>query len=103
MSGLDNTSFTTRASAVATTLNANDYVLICSATGAYAVTLPTADLIQPGRCYVVIKDASAFAITITATGGDTINGAATEVLAASAFHAVTLFSDGLNWFVSTRY
>jgi hypothetical protein len=103
MSGNDNTSFTTRSVTLATTLTANDFVLICTASSAYAVTLPTADLIQPGRSYVVIKDAGAFAVTITATGGDTINGAATEVLAASAFHAVTLFSDGLNWFVSTRY
>lgn len=100
MSGLDNTSYTTRTSAVSTTLTANDSVLLTTA--ALTVTLPNADVIQPGRQYTVINNGTG-AVTFATTGGDTVNGGAAASLAAAAFHAVTFVSNGLNWFEVSRY
>lgn len=103
MSGADNTSYTVRTVTAATTLTANDSVLLVTAGAAFSVTLPNADAIQPGRQYTIIKDAGANIITIATTGGDTINGAASDALAASAFHGMTVVSNGTNWFIVAEY
>jgi len=103
MSGLDNTSFTVRTSAVSTTLTNNDYVLLVNgATGAVAVTMPAGTSVQPGRTYLVYKDAAAQTITITPTSG-TIDGGANTTLASGAIHAKRFISDGTNWFTTDAF
>ena len=103
MSGLDNTSETVRTSAVSTTLTNNDYdLLILGATGAVAVTLPSAPTIQPGRVYRVYKDAAAQTITITPATG-TVDAIASVSLASGAVHAKGFVNDGTNWFTITSY
>lgn len=103
MSGFDNTSYTTRTSAGSTTLTDNDYVLlVLVAVGAVAVTLPNAALIQPGREYVVYKDAAAQTVTITPAAG-LIDGGANTTLATGAVHSKTFVNDGTNWFTTTAY
>lgn len=64
--------------------------------GARTVTLISAVGID-GREYIVRKsDASGNAVTVATTGGQTINGAATAVLAAQ-YATVRVRSDGANW------
>jgi hypothetical protein len=104
MSGLDDTSYTQRTSAATTNVLTNqDYVLIlASLTGATAVTLPNAALVQPGRMYIVYKDASAQTVTVTPASG-TIDGGASTTLASGAAHAKTFIGDGANWETLTAY
>lgn len=104
MSGFDNTSWTTRTSAATTNvLTANDYVLLLLVlTGATAVTLPDATLIQPGREYTIYKDDSAQTVTITPAAG-LVDGGASTTLATGAVHAKTFVNDGTNWFTTTAY
>lgn len=97
MSGFDNTSETVRTSAVATTLTNNDFdLLIAAQAGNIVVTVPSGALAIPGRTYNVTKDGAAFTVTLTPAAG-LINGAATLVLAASAYHGATIVNDGVNW------
>jgi len=104
MSGFDNASETVRVVAATTTLTNNDFVLyVKGATGAAVVNLPSVASVQPGRPYSVIKDAAAFAATLTPFGSETINGASTSVLAASAFHGVTVINTGTEWIVRSSY
>ena len=105
MSGLDDTSWTTRTVAATTTLTNNDYLLfVIGATGAVTVNLPAVASVQPGRSYVVLKDAATQTITIDGAGSETINGATTTTLANdAAYHAKTLISDGTQWFITTAY
>lgn len=103
MSGRDNTSETVRTTAVGTTLTDNDFVLlVIGATGAVAVTLPSPLLVQPGRTYVVYKDAAAQTITITPAAG-TLDAGANTTLASGAIHAKRFVSDGANWFTISAY
>jgi len=103
MSGNDNTSETTRTSAVTTTMTNNDLdLLVLGAAGPVVVNLPAVAGIQPGRPYSVLKDAAAQTVTITPAAG-TINGAATLVLASGAFHGAVLVTDGSNWFAKALY
>lgn len=104
MSATDPKAFTVRNVAAAATLGATDYVVTCTASSAYAVTLPDAEAIEPGRPYYIVKDAGANAITITPfDAADTINGATTLALAASAFHAAMLVNDGNVWWAVALY
>ena len=100
MSGLDNTSLTTRAVTAATTPTNNDYVLLCDpAGGAITVTLPLAASVQPGRAYFIRSTGTTNAVTIARAGSDLIDGAATSItLAAAAVHGRFLVTDGTNWF-----
>ena len=99
MSGLDDTSFTTRStSATAVTITQNDWnVLLLSLTGATAVTLPAGSSVQQGREYTIYKDASAQTVTITPASG-TIDGGANTTLASGAVHCKCFVTDGTNWF-----
>lgn len=98
MSGLDNTSFTTRSVTATTTLTANDFVLLCDpAGGAITVTVPTASGIQPGRPYYIRSTGTTNAVTISPASG-TIDGAASISLASAAKHGVQIVNDGTNWF-----
>ena len=66
--------------------------------GAFAVTLPPAAEL-PGWTFRVKKvDASANAVTVTASGTDRIDGAATFPLAVQ-YQSVTVQSDGSAWWV----
>lgn len=96
MSGLDNTSFTTRTVTGTTdTLTKNDSVVIYTSTSAKAITVPAISTLTPGRVFSVINTATG-AATITPTGA-TIDGAATYVVPAT-LGRVTFVNDGTNWF-----
>lgn len=105
MSGYDNASETVRVSAATTeTLTNNDFDLYMKAVTANAtVNLPAVALVQPGRTYSVTKDGAAFTVTLDGSGSETINGATTLVLAASAFHGVTVVNTGTEWVAKTLY
>lgn len=103
MSGFDNTSFTTRISAVSTTLTANDYVLLVNgATGAVTVTLPAPTAVPPGRTFIVYKDAAAQTITITPASG-LVDGGANTTLASGAIHSKRFVTDGVGWFTIAAF
>ena len=80
-----------------TLTEAHDLVLGDATTAAFAITLPAVSAIS-GKEYICKKvDAGANAITVTAAAGDSIDAAATKVLAAE-FDSVHIISDGvLNW------
>ncbi len=80
-----------------------DYILNVTYTSTGAVTsltLPTAQVIS-GRM-IIIKDAAGNAatntITIDTEGGQNIDGASTYVMNGN-YDAISLYSDGTNWFV----
>jgi len=82
------------------TVTASDYVVAyASLTAARTVTLPTAVGIT-GRQYI-IKDESGNAgtsnISVTGTGGQTIDGSATKSLT-TPYGVLRLYSNGANWF-----
>lgn len=104
MSGNDNYSETVRTSAVSTTIALSDFdLLVLGSTGNTVVTIPLASAFPPGRTFRIYKDAAAFTCTITPTGPNLIDGAATKVLAASAAHAAHIVTDGTNWFSTASY
>lgn len=99
MSGLDDTSWTTRTVAAATTLTANDYVLfVTTGAGAIAIALPVATSVQPGRSYIVRRDATGAGLVTLVPASGTINGAANlQVGAASTISSAEVYSDGTEW------
>lgn len=106
MSGADNTSYTVRVVAATTTLTNNDYILSVEApTANVTVNLPAVASIQPGREYVIKRDATAtFTVTLDGSGSETINGATTRAVgAAGTAGACTIVSDGAEWHVTTSY
>ena len=97
MSGLDNTSYTFRATASATvTLGNTDSVVSTTLAGAKAVTVPSGLLVQPGRTFTVINNGASGSATLTPAAG-TINGGATYVMIAGSM--ATIINDGTNWIV----
>lgn len=77
-----------------------DDVLLADATGAaFTITLPDAGAVISQNSFFYIKkiDATANAVTVAASGAQTIDGAATASLAAQ-YDDIILFSDGANWF-----
>ena len=104
MSGLDNTSFTTRTSAGTTTLTDNDSVLlVLGAVGAVTVNLPAVASIQPGRRYYIYKDAAAQTITIDPAGAELVDGGATTTLLTGQVHAKQIISNGTAWYTIGEY
>lgn len=104
MSGYDNTSETVRVIAATDTATNNDYVIYAKAiAGNIVLNLPAVASVQPGREYTVVKDAAAFTVTIDGAGTETINGATTLVLAASAFHGANVISTGTEWIARSSY
>lgn len=83
---------------VAYTVTANIYYVRGDATaGAIAVTLPPA-INNTGRQVFVKKiDASGNAVTVTAAGADTIEGAATAVLAAQWAKTLLISNGNATW------
>jgi hypothetical protein len=90
--------YTVRTKTTTYTALAGD-VLLCDATGgAFTVTLPAAAGVTGQSISVKKTDASANAVTVDGNGAETIDGAATLALA-TRYAAVTLWSDGSNWWV----
>lgn len=88
-----------RTTSVATSLTITDYTLKCLV-GGYTVTLPTAVGIT-GRIYNIKKSVigAGTAITVATTGGQTIDGVATQVLPSGSLNSITVQSDGANWII----
>lgn len=83
-------------SAAASVIETDSTILADAVGGAFSVTLPTAIGIK-GRFYIIKRmNAGANAVTIACTGGQTIDGAATVVLAAQ-YDRATVQSNGANW------
>lgn len=100
MSGMDNTSFTTRtATGTTDTLLQTDSIVIYTNAAAKTCNLPSAAAVPPGRRYVVINTATG-AITVDPFGAETINGAATLAVTASTGRA-DFVSNGSAWFTVT--
>jgi hypothetical protein len=97
VNGSFSTAITTRTTAYSAT--ATDHIIIGNAaTGAFNVTLPTAVGIA-GRQYIIKKtDATANAVTVTTTGGQTIDGATTVTISIQ-WQSKTVVSDGTNWLI----
>ena len=79
---------------------ATDFMIAVDAVGgAVEITLPTAVGIA-GQMYVIKKiDASAFVVTITPDGVETIDGDTPAIITAQ-WTALTLVSDGANWLIT---
>ncbi|QNN98959.1 baseplate wedge protein [Streptomyces phage Zeigle] len=106
MSGNDNTSYTVRVVSATTTLTNNDYVLSVESPAAnVTVNLPAVASVQPGRTYIIKRDATATqTVTLDGNGSETINGAATRAVgAAGTAGAVVIISDGGEWHVIGSY
>lgn len=71
----------------------------CNATaGGFTITLPLATG-RPGQFFFFKKtDATANVVTITRSGTETIDGATSQTLT-TQYAALTLVSDGANWFI----
>lgn len=76
-----------------------DKVILADATGgAFTVTLPVAETVK-GLVLTVKKiDAGANAVTVDGDGSETIDGATTYALS-SQYKFVTVYSDGVEWWV----
>lgn len=97
MSGLDNTSFTTRIYAgVLDTLTDTDSVVVYTNTAAKTVNLPPVASVPPGRRFVVINTATG-TLTLDGAGSETINGATTLAVTASTGRA-DVVAVGTAWF-----
>jgi hypothetical protein len=92
--------------AATTTLTDNDYVISVEAPAAnVTINLPSVTAVQPGRMFIVKRDATAtFTVTIDPAGSETINGAATRAVGAAATPGACAFiSDGGEWHVTSSY
>ena len=82
-----------------TTALPSDYLILADATaGAVTVNLPSAASSRGAALVVKKIDASANAVTIDASGAETIDGATTQALAAQ-YDAVTLVCDATQWWL----
>lgn len=93
---------TTRTDTLSTTIVGGDasisVVLVDATAGNRTETLPAASALT-GKYYTIKKiDASANTVTVARAGTDTIDGQTSWVLG-SRYSAITLISDGNNWFV----
>lgn len=98
MSGLDNTSYTVRSVTAATTATNNDYFIAVSpGANPVNIALPDPLTVQPGREYVIRRDATATNV-VNATGNINGTGAATHAVgAAGAISATVFVSNGTTW------
>lgn len=98
MSGLDNTSFTVRSVTAATTATNNDYVIAVSpGANPTNVALPDPTTVQPGRMYVIRRDATATNV-VNVTGN--VNGtpsATVAIGAAGAIGSAGVVNTGTTW------
>lgn len=98
MSGLDNTSYTVRSVTAATTATANDFVIAVSpGANPTNVALPDPTTVQPGRVYLVRRDATATNV-VNVTGH--INGSGSSTVAigsAGAIGSAFVINTGSTW------
>jgi hypothetical protein len=98
MSGLDNTSYTVRSVTAATTATNNDFVIAVSpGANPTNVALPAPDSVQPGRAYVIRRDATATNV-VNVTGH--VNGSAGSTVpvgSAAAIGSVWVVNTGTTW------
>lgn len=80
-------------------LTINDFTVAADATGgAMSLTLPSA-VTFPGQIYVLKKvDSSVNAVTVGCSGGQSIDGSATQTLAIQ-YASIMVQSDGTNWII----
>jgi hypothetical protein len=83
--------------AATTALAADTFIMGDATAGAFTITLPSA-VGQTGEMVIKKIDASANAVTVDGAGAETIDGAATKVLAAQ-YDSVRIASDGANWMI----
>jgi hypothetical protein len=79
------------------TLQDNDVICLVTAATALTITLPTA-VGHGGRTYMVKRVFGGVNVTLATTGGQTIDGAATQVLTANN-QVIRVVSDDLNWYI----
>lgn len=98
MSGLDNTSYTVRSVTAATTATNNDYFIAVSpGANPTNVALPDPATVQPGRQFVIRRDATATNV-VNITGH--INGSGSSTVAvgsAGAIGATIVINTGTTW------
>jgi hypothetical protein len=81
------------------TLGAVDTIVLCSNAAAQAITLPSVSL-EAGRV-ITIKQIGVGAVTVHRGGASTIDGATTYAIPAQ-FGAVSVYSDGTNWHITSK-
>lgn len=98
MSGFDNTSYTVRSVTAATTATNNDYVIAVSpGANPTNVALPDPTTVQPGRIYLIRRDATATNV-VNVTGH--INGSGSSTVAigsAGAIGSAFVVNTGSTW------
>ena len=95
---LETEAFTSISSVTTLTATSNTNQTCDATSAAFAVTLPAASN-SPKKFTIVKTDSSANAVTVTAAGSDTIDGAATYVLTLQ-YYAITLLAIGSNkWII----
>jgi hypothetical protein len=101
MSGLDNTSETVRLVTAATTATNNDYFIgVSPGANPVNIAIPDPLTVQPGRVYLVRRDATATNV-VNVTGN--INGNASATVAvgsAGAIGTISLRNTGTTWLTS---
>lgn len=81
------------------TVTSSDTVIMASAaSGNVDITLPTASSVSGYRFYIKRTDSSGNTVTISRSGGDTIDGATSKTLHLQ-YMCLTVLSDGSNWFI----
>lgn len=83
-----------RAVSAATTVTTTDFLIDCTS-GTFSVSLPTAVGLT-GQAFEV-KNSGTGTITMTPSGAETIDDAATQVLA--QYDAIKIMSTGTNWII----
>lgn len=84
--------------------DAEGQVVFCTSTGgAYSITLPAVATVGAGGWYTFIKnDAAASAITLDGNSSETIDGSTTYAGIDADYDAVTIITDGTEWFIVSR-
>lgn len=98
MSGLDNTSHTVRSVTAATTATDNDFFIAVSpGANPTNVALPAPTAIQPGRKFVIRRDATATNV-VNITGNINGTGSATVAVgSAGSIGSVIVYNTGSTW------
>jgi hypothetical protein len=97
--GTTNGTFTTGTQTSNYTITNTDTVVFADATSAnVTITLPTASGMTGYRFYIKRVDSSAHTVTISRSGSDTIDGAASFTLDLQ-YTAIGVISNGSNWYI----